>query len=145
MLFRGTLMILCILLLSAEVRTAFGTDRELPNSTIKPGFPITVKTDDPGVQHAARFGVYRYNNRSNDIFLFRESRISKATLQVVRGLKYTVNVDIGRTVCTKRTHPDLDRCAFQRNKTLRQTYSCYFEVWITPWLHRVQILASLCQ
>ncbi|KAH0628492.1 hypothetical protein JD844_009754 [Phrynosoma platyrhinos] len=99
-----------------------GTNRGLPNSTIKPGFPVPVKTNDPGVRQAARFGVYGYNNSSNDIYLFRESCINKATLQIVRGLKYTLNVEIRRTVCSKRPHPDLDRCAFQRNKKLRQKY-----------------------
>ncbi|XP_066468729.1 cystatin-F [Tiliqua scincoides] len=144
MLFGWGLTIFCALILCDVARTSTG-NRQLRNSTIKPGFPIPVKTNDPGVQSAARFGVYRYNNKSNDIFLFKESHINKAMVQVVRGLKYELDVDIGRTVCSKRTHANLDRCDFQRNKTLKQTFRCYFEVWLIPWLKRVQVPVSLCQ
>ncbi|XP_053154740.1 cystatin-F isoform X2 [Hemicordylus capensis] len=119
--------------------------RKLTKSTVKPGFPTPVKTNDPGVQRAARSGIYKYNNCSNDIFLFKESHINKATVQVVKGLKYKLDVDISRTVCMKRKHPDLDKCDFQRNKTLRQTFRCTFEVWLIPWLGKVQVPVSLCQ
>nr|XP_020664659.1 cystatin-F isoform X1 [Pogona vitticeps] len=95
-------------------------NRWLSNAMFTPGAPIPINKHDPGVQRAARFGVYRYNNMSNDIFLFKESHINKATLQVVRGLKYKVNADIDRTVCRKRMHPNLDTCDFQRNKILKQ-------------------------
>ncbi|XP_061479808.1 cystatin-F-like [Rhineura floridana] len=144
MLFTGwNVAIFCVLLLCDVAGSATG--RQLPNSTIKPGSPIPVKTNDPGVQRAARFGVYRYNNSSNDIFLFKESHINKAMMQVVRGMKYRLDVDISRTVCSKRIHPNLDRCDFQKKKALIQTFRCYFEVWITPWLHQVQVPISLCQ
>ncbi|KAG8130305.1 hypothetical protein E2320_016903 [Naja naja] len=53
----------------------------VPNSLIQPGSPFPVKTNDPEVQRAARLGVYKYNNSSNDIFLFKESHINKATVQ----------------------------------------------------------------
>uniref|UniRef100_A0A8D0HAC1 Cystatin F n=1 Tax=Sphenodon punctatus TaxID=8508 RepID=A0A8D0HAC1_SPHPU len=116
-----------------------------PNSTAKPGFPIPVNPNDPGVRTAARFGVYRYNNSSNDIFLFKESHINKATVQIVRGLKYTLYVKIGRTVCDKREQPNLDRCGFQSSKALRQTFQCYFEVWLVPWLQKVHVPVSVCR
>uniref|UniRef100_A0A8D2JAW9 Cystatin F n=1 Tax=Varanus komodoensis TaxID=61221 RepID=A0A8D2JAW9_VARKO len=121
-----------------------GIKGQLPNSNIQPGVPVHVKTNDPGVQKAARFGVYRYNNSSNDIFLFKESCINNATIQVVKGLKYRLDVDIRRTVCRKRVQPDLDQCDFQRNKKLRQKFRCYFEVWLIPWLQRIQVPVSLC-
>ncbi|XP_062984558.1 cystatin-F [Elgaria multicarinata webbii] len=144
MFFGWKVTIFCSLLLCDVARTSTGTNRQLSGSVIKPGFPISVKTNDPGVRKAARFGVYRYNNSSNDIFLFKESHINKATLQVVKGLKYRLDVDIRRTVCSKRMHPDLDRCDFQRNETLRKTFRCYFEVLLMPWLQRIQVPVSLC-
>lgn len=52
------------------------------HSTIRPGSPVPVNTNNPGVRKAARFGVYRYNNSSNDLFLFKESQIKKAMVQV---------------------------------------------------------------
>lgn len=58
------------------------TNAPPPHSTIRPGSPVPVNTDNPGVRKAARFGVYRYNNSSNDLFLFKESQIKKAMVQV---------------------------------------------------------------
>lgn len=52
------------------------------HSTTKPGFPVPMDTDNPGVRKAARFGVYQYNNSSNDLFLFKEWQINKAMVQV---------------------------------------------------------------
>lgn len=59
-----------------------GTNVTPPHSTIRPGFPVPVSTNSPEVRRAARFGVYRYNNSSNDLFLFKESQIKKAMVQV---------------------------------------------------------------
>uniref|UniRef100_A0A8C3KSA0 Egg-white cystatin n=1 Tax=Calidris pygmaea TaxID=425635 RepID=A0A8C3KSA0_9CHAR len=115
-----------------------------PHSTTKPGSPVPMDTDNPGVRKAARFGVYRYNNSSNDLFLFKESQISKAMVQIVRGLKYMLHVEIGRTACEKREHSNLDSCHFQKKKNLQQILKCYFEVWITPWLHNVHVPIALC-
>lgn len=53
------------------------------NSCVIPGFPKTIKTNDPGVLKAARHSVERFNNYTNDIFLFKESHISKALVQVM--------------------------------------------------------------
>nr|XP_056704910.1 cystatin-F [Euleptes europaea] len=145
MSFGWSIILLCPLVLFDVAGTSSGSFRQLPSSTIKPGFPVPVKTSDPGVRKAARYGVYTYNNVSNDIFLFKESCINKAMVQIVSGLKYNLDVDIGRTVCTKRKHPRLDRCHFQKRKKLRQTFRCYFEVWLTPWLQRVEVLVSHCQ
>ncbi|KAJ7335875.1 hypothetical protein JRQ81_013816 [Phrynocephalus forsythii] len=146
MFFGGMVIILgSSLLLCDGTRDLAGRNRQVSNAMFKPGAPIPVKINDPGVQRAARFGVYKYNNMSNDIFLFKVSHVIKATVQVVRGMKYKVDVDIGRTVCRKRMHPDLDRCDFQKNKTLKQSFQCDFEVWLIPWLHEVHVPVCICQ
>ncbi|NXO45569.1 CYTF protein, partial [Locustella ochotensis] len=115
-----------------------------PHSTIRPGSPVPVNTNNPGVRKAARLGVYRYNNSSNDLFLFKESQIRKAMVQIVRGLKYMLHVEIKRTMCEKRDHSSLDSCHFQREKNLQRMLRCYFEVWITPWTHKVHIPLVHC-
>ncbi|XP_060092973.1 cystatin-F [Heteronotia binoei] len=145
MSFRWSIAVFCFLTLFDAARTSSGSFRQLPSSRINPGFPVPINTNDPGVRKAARDGVYKYNNSSNDIFLFKESCINKAMVQVVRGLKYNLHVDIARTVCTKREHPSLDRCHFQKQKKLRQKFRCYFEVWLTPWLQKTEVLVSHCQ
>ncbi|NXA39336.1 CYTF protein, partial [Eudromia elegans] len=115
-----------------------------PCSTTKPGSPVPMNTNNSGVRKAARFGVYQYNNSSNDLFLFKEMQIDKAMVQIVRGLKYMLQVEIGRTVCKKREHPHLDSCKFQRKKPLQQVLRCYFEVWMMPWLNIANVSIALC-
>uniref|UniRef100_A0A672USC1 Cystatin F n=1 Tax=Strigops habroptila TaxID=2489341 RepID=A0A672USC1_STRHB len=75
---------LCCVALWSFGRASGATYVPPPNSTVKPGFPVPMNTDNPGVRKAARFGVYRYNNSSNDLFLFKESQINKAMVQVRR-------------------------------------------------------------
>ncbi|XP_032068560.1 cystatin-F-like isoform X1 [Thamnophis elegans] len=123
MFFGWRIIILCFLLLYGVPKSSTGASGQFPNSLIQPGSPFPVKTNDPNVQRAARLGVYKYNNSTNDIFLFKESHINKATVQIVKGVKYRLDVDICRTVCRKRIpHPNLDRCDFQKNKMLQKVY-----------------------
>ncbi|KAF6284220.1 cystatin F [Rhinolophus ferrumequinum] len=118
---------------------------QILNSCVMPGFPKTIKTNDPGVLKAARHSVERFNNCTNDTFLFKESHISRALVQIVKGLKYMLDVEIGRTTCRKINHPSLDDCDFQTNHTLKQTLSCYSEVWVIPWLQRVKVTVLHCR
>ncbi|XP_030050697.1 cystatin-F [Microcaecilia unicolor] len=113
--------------------------------TTEPGFPQHANTDDPGVKKAAKFAVYDYNNRSNDIFVFKILDIDKAMVQVVKGLKYMLNARIGRTVCRKNEHYKLKNCEFQTDKTLKMILNCYFEVWIVSWMNMVKVPVVLCQ
>lgn len=59
---------------------------QILKSDVKPGFPKTIKTNNPDVLRAARHSAESFNNCSNDAFLFRESRISRALVQVRSGL-----------------------------------------------------------
>lgn len=52
------------------------------NLGVKPGFPKTIETNNPGVLKAARHSVERFNKCTNDIFLFKESHVSRALVQV---------------------------------------------------------------
>ncbi|XP_040836971.1 cystatin-F [Ochotona curzoniae] len=114
------------------------------DSDVRPGFPESIKTDDPGVLAAARHSVERFNNCTNDIFLFKESRISRALVQIVKGLKYMLEVEFGRTICRKTSHARLDNCDFQTNHTLEKTLHCYAEVWVVPWLQSVEVPVLYC-
>ncbi|XP_046924268.1 cystatin-F isoform X2 [Lynx rufus] len=115
------------------------------NSDVKPGFPKTINPNDSAVLKAARHSVERFNNCTNDIFLFKESHISRALVQIVKGLKYMLDMEIGRTSCKKTQHPSLDNCDFQTNHTLQRTFSCYSEVWVIPWLQRFEVPVLHCQ
>ncbi|XP_004717840.1 cystatin-F [Echinops telfairi] len=138
------LLACCCLVLSAMKDPFKDFNLQKLNSSVKPGFPKTIKTNDPGVLKAARHSVERFNNCTNDIFLFKESHIKRALVQIVKGLKYMLDVEIARTICKKNGQRNLDTCDFQTNHTLAQTFSCYSEIWVIPWLHKFTVPVLLC-
>uniref|UniRef100_A0A8V0Z7R5 Egg-white cystatin n=1 Tax=Gallus gallus TaxID=9031 RepID=A0A8V0Z7R5_CHICK len=134
--FTRSFAMLCCLALWGSTCTCDATYTPPPHSTMNPGFPVPVNTNNPGVRKAARFGVYQFNNSSNDLFLFKEWQINKAMVQIVRGLKYMLHVEIGRTVCEKRGYSNLDDCHFQRKKNLQQAGAEHRRMLFsppTPW------------
>nr|XP_005334649.2 cystatin-F isoform X2 [Ictidomys tridecemlineatus] len=141
----GALLAFCCLVSSTSSGPSPDFCSQDFNSGVKPGFPKTIKTDDPGVLKAARHSVEKFNNCTNDIFLFKESYISRALVQVVKGLKYMLEVEIGRTTCRKTTHHPLDNCDFQTNPDLKRILSCYTEVWVIPWLRKFEVPIIRCQ
>ncbi|CAB1312534.1 unnamed protein product [Coregonus sp. 'balchen'] len=111
-----------------------------------PGAPYNISTNDKGVLKAVLHGTYSFNNQTNDAFLFKPFAIEKAERQIVRGLKYIMEVDLSRTVCRKNRHSDTDlaNCKFQPDGLLQQTFHCDFEVWTMPWLHFMKTTYFSC-
>ncbi|XP_037349607.1 cystatin-F isoform X1 [Talpa occidentalis] len=138
------LLAFCCLILSTMGTPSADFCSHILHTNVKPGFPKTIETNNPEVRKAARLSVERFNNCTNDIFLFKESHISKALVQIVKGLKYMLDVQIARTICKKNKHPNLDNCDFQTNHTLKQTLSCYSEVWVIPWLQKFEVPVLQC-
>ncbi|GAB5569476.1 cystatin-F isoform X4 [Prionailurus iriomotensis] len=116
------LLAFCCLVLSTTGRPSRDFCAQTLNSEVKPGFPKTINPNDSAVLKAARHSVERFNNCTNDIFLFKESHISRALVQIVKGLKYMLDMEIGRTSCKKTQHPSLDNCDFQTNHTLQRNF-----------------------
>ncbi|XP_060781522.1 cystatin-F [Neoarius graeffei] len=99
-----------------------------------PGKPQNVSKNDTEVKKAVLTAVYFFNNKSNDAFFFKASAIDDAQKQIVKGIKYILKIEISRTVCKKRdAGADLDKCSFQTERQLQQTFLCNFEVWAIPW------------
>uniref|UniRef100_A0A8D1DTE2 Cystatin F n=1 Tax=Sus scrofa TaxID=9823 RepID=A0A8D1DTE2_PIG len=118
---------------------------QILDSGVRPGCPKTIETNDPDVLRAARHSAESFNNCSNDAFLFKESHVSKALVQIVKGLKFMLDMDISRTTCKKLGHhASLDNCSFQTNHSLQWTFSCYSEVWVVPWLQSVEVSVLRC-
>ncbi|XP_045688905.1 cystatin-F isoform X2 [Phyllostomus hastatus] len=138
------LLAFCSLILSTTLDLSPDFCSQTFNSDLKPGFPKTIKTNDPGVLKAARHSVERFNNCTNDIFLFKESHVIRALVQIVKGLKYMLDMEIGRTTCKKTKQPSLDNCDFQTNHTLKLTLCCYSEVWVIPWLQKFKVPILHC-
>lgn len=112
---------------------------------LMPGSPYNISRNDPRLQKVVLTAAYYYNNQSNDAFLFKPSAIQRAQRQLVKGVRYIVELQISRTVCRKRDHnKNLSHCDFQPAGELQQTFQCHFEVWIISWEKKTHIQVLDC-
>ncbi|XP_072265505.1 cystatin-F-like [Pyxicephalus adspersus] len=139
-----TALLSLVILLMLGARTQAETDTDIQPTTLDPGFPKNASTNDPEVKKAVRITVYAYNNMSNDAFLFKDQKIEKAMIQVVKGIKYMLRTKLARTVCYKSMKDVLDECAFQPRKPLKQILTCYSEVWKISWQHTEKVSFLEC-
>ncbi|KAJ8248483.1 hypothetical protein GJAV_G00242500 [Gymnothorax javanicus] len=123
--------------------------QEVTNCTLTgryiPGSLCNVSKNDTEVQKAVLTGTYTFNNQSNDEFLFKAWRIDDAKRQIVKGIKYILEVQISRTVCRKTASTDLNNCHFQPEGKLHQIFHCHFEVWAMPWLKLMTTTFFFCE
>ncbi|CAL8255896.1 unnamed protein product [Lota lota] len=124
-----------------EVAWSTGERREVMN----PGSPSNVSKNDQELGKALLVATYSFNNQSNDAYLFKTSEVDKAQRQIVKGIRYILEVRISRTVCLKRQGRDLLDCDLQPEGLLHQTFQCHFEVLSLPWLHLMTTISSHCQ
>ncbi|KAK2896410.1 hypothetical protein QQF64_006130 [Cirrhinus molitorella] len=111
-----------------------------------PGTLQNVSKNDTGVKKAVLTGTYSFNNKSNDAFLFKASAVDDAKRQIVKGIRYILEVEISRTVCRKRGNTDdLNNCPFQTDSLLRQTFFCHFDVWSIPWMKTMSTTYFKCR
>ncbi|KAJ8250576.1 hypothetical protein COCON_G00224980 [Conger conger] len=110
-----------------------------------PGSISNVSKNDTGVQKAVLTGTYAFNNRSNDAFLFKALEIDDAKKQIVKGIKYILEVRILRTVCRNTDNADLNNCHFQPKGKLHQIFHCHFEVWAMSWLKLMKTTFLSCR
>ncbi|XP_066481583.1 cystatin-like [Tiliqua scincoides] len=125
------LMLCSVLLVSAAVATA---QRRL-------GAPAIVAENDEGVQRALQFAINEYNRASNDKYSSRLAEVITVQKQLVSGIKYILDVKIGRTTCPKSTM-DVEGCAFLETA---EKATCHFEVHSIPWLNQIHLLQNNCQ
>ncbi|CAL1578476.1 unnamed protein product [Knipowitschia caucasica] len=101
-----------------------------------PGAPCDVSADDRRVQQVALSAAISFNNQSNDSFLFKPKRITRAQRQVVRGLLFSLDLVLCRSVCRKQEEKHLKECDEQPAGKLHQEVQCHVEQWEEPWSHR---------
>ncbi|XP_068087286.1 cystatin-2-like [Hyperolius riggenbachi] len=99
--------------------------------------------DDPAVKEALGFAVHEYNMRSNDIYESRVVKLHQAQKQVVSGIMYKLDVELGRTNCRK---PSLyhEKCEFHSNGELAEKKRCKFSVISRPWKPETRLEKSDC-
>ncbi|XP_045689614.1 cystatin-C [Phyllostomus hastatus] len=138
---RALLLLLAALVLALSVSSAAGAS---PGRPLMPGGLAEADVNEEGVQQALNFALNEYNKASNDAFHSRALRVVRARKQVVAGLNYFLDVEIGRTTCTK-SQPNLASCPFHIQPHLRKKALCSFQIYTVPWLGKTSMVKSSCQ
>ncbi|XP_007896509.1 cystatin [Callorhinchus milii] len=101
--------------------------------------------DDQVIQDAAQFALSEYNKASNDLYVSKISRIVSAKIQLVSGILYFLDVELGRTQCRRAVVDSLELCSFHTASGLARKERCRFTIRTIPWLQVTQLLKSQCQ
>lgn len=108
------------------------------------GAPRELSVDDDGVKEALKFAMYEYNKASNDMYQSRLAKVHNATMQLVNGYKYDMNVEVRRTTCRKPTTDD-NGCPFHEEPTLAEAKMCHFIVVNRKWASQIFMDTLKCQ
>ncbi|XP_040836938.1 cystatin-C [Ochotona curzoniae] len=134
------LLLLGALAVSLVVSPAAGA-RQAPRRL---GGVEDVDVNEEGVQRAVGFAISEYNKGSNDAYHSRAVQVVRARRQIVAGVKYYLDVELGRTTCTK-SQPNLADCPFHEQPEMQRRLLCSFEIYSVPWLNKISMLNSRCQ
>uniref|UniRef100_A0A8C6W8R5 Cystatin C n=1 Tax=Nannospalax galili TaxID=1026970 RepID=A0A8C6W8R5_NANGA len=100
--------------------------------------------NEEGVQRAVDFAVSEYNKASNDAYHSRAIQVLSARKQIVAGINYYVEVELGRTTCTK-SQPNLADCPFHDQPHLMRKALCSFQIYSVPWKGTHSLTKSSCK
>uniref|UniRef100_A0A8D2CW83 Cystatin domain-containing protein n=1 Tax=Sciurus vulgaris TaxID=55149 RepID=A0A8D2CW83_SCIVU len=98
---------------------------------------------EEGVHQAIDYAISVYNQENNDIYYSRVRRVVRARKQVVTGTNYYLDLEIGRTSCSK-SQSDLSECPFIEHPHEHKRTFCSFQVYIVPWLHTISMTQYSC-
>ncbi|XP_029926695.1 cystatin-like [Myripristis murdjan] len=94
------------------------------------GRPVAVPANSSDVWRAARFALSEFNRADDeDLFAYKIINITSAKIQVVAGIKYILEVQLGRTLCRKKDTADPEPCVLQNDSKKL----CHFIVTEIPW------------
>uniref|UniRef100_A0A8C7QX86 Cathepsin F n=1 Tax=Oncorhynchus mykiss TaxID=8022 RepID=A0A8C7QX86_ONCMY len=108
-----------------------------------PGSAVRLSENDPGLKKALKFAEERYNMGSNAMHVRRVSKILSASKQQVKGIRYSITVELSNTQCKKAAR--LRICDFYPEEHNLKTEVCVFEVWDIPWESKSTLLKQKCQ
>nr|XP_005006804.2 cystatin-C-like [Cavia porcellus] len=77
------------------------------------------------IQKAVEFAMQEHNKDSTDQNLFRVTRVVRVQEQVVTGMNYHLDLEIGRTTCVKNTSNQIN-CPLSKEPTQLCSFLVYF-------------------
>uniref|UniRef100_A0A8C4SPP7 Cystatin domain-containing protein n=1 Tax=Erpetoichthys calabaricus TaxID=27687 RepID=A0A8C4SPP7_ERPCA len=88
------------------------------------GGPQNIPVNRSDVIEMAEFSVDKYNKKSTDEYLVNEIQIIKATMQVIAGRRYALDVLIGQAQCKKNSFPRKVHSVFFYKTSFSSRVSC---------------------
>nr|ARR29129.1 cathepsin F [Scophthalmus maximus] len=141
---RPVILWLALAAAAAALGSVLGLGEDLDRPLFgPPGSPIRLQAGDPGLVKALGFAEDHYNRGSNAMHLRKVSRFISASKQLVKGIRYTITVEVSNTQCKKSTM--LRTCDFYPEAQKLKTELCMFEVWDIPWQGTSTLLKQKCQ
>ncbi|MBN3320538.1 CYT protein, partial [Atractosteus spatula] len=107
--------------------------------------PLPVDPNSQGVWGAADYATVYYNLRSEDKYIYKITAILDVQVQIDGGIKYTMDVELGRTRCENGKTPDLESCVLFTAPGEARSLKCHFVVLSDPLLEKRRILDSSCR
>ncbi|XP_017396941.1 cystatin-C [Cebus imitator] len=139
---RAPLLLLAILAVALAVSPVAGASPGRSPRLL--GGPMDASVEEEGVRSALDFAVSEYNKASNDMYHSRALQVVRARKQIVAGVNYFLDVEMGRTTCTKN-QPNLDNCPFHDQPNLKRKAFCSFQIYSVPWQGIMTLSKSNCQ
>ncbi|XP_069862746.1 cystatin-C-like [Dipodomys merriami] len=139
---RLSLLLLAALAAARAVSPEAGVSASQPR--VKIGGIEEADANELGVRKALSYALSEYNKASNDAFHSRVVQVVRARKQLVAGVKYYLDVEIGRTTCTK-SQSNLSDCPFHEQPNLKRKELCSFQIYSVPWTGKVSMLKSSCE
>ncbi|XP_062987970.1 kininogen-1 [Elgaria multicarinata webbii] len=106
------------------------------------GCPVNISPHSPELQEPLSFALKKYNSESHDDFYYKVVVITEATAQIVAGIIYRIDFDIGRTNCSKAEFPIMnDSCTTTKSSPL---LTCNAEIYEKPWESAIPVITVNC-
>ncbi|XP_078591933.1 kininogen-1-like [Branchiostoma floridae x Branchiostoma japonicum] len=98
-------------------------------------------TNSPKVLEIAAFAVDTINDQSNSMYLSKLVHIHSASTQVVAGINYHLELEIGATTCSKGDSVSLEDCDIDQNGRVE---ICMVTVFDQSWTGTREVISMTC-
>ncbi|XP_059215611.1 cystatin-like [Centropristis striata] len=106
------------------------------------GQPHEVPVNSNKVLTAARFAVVEFNTaNAEEQFAYKIVDITSAKIQLVAGINYILEMQLGRTMCKRNGTADSQPCVLHSEPKELQ---CHFIVTEIPWQHSRVLTQNKC-
>ncbi|XP_053421153.1 kininogen-1 [Nycticebus coucang] len=106
-----------------------------PPVKICAGCPRDIPVNSPDLEEPLTHSIAKLNAENNKTFYFKIETVTRATVQVVAGKKFSIQFIARETTCSKESHKELARSC--ETKTHGEMLHCSAEVYVIPWEEKI--------